>query len=83
MEGSVMSSAGEAMPAGPPRSPSWRKSSHSNPSGECVELSRLTDLHIGVRCSQHPDGCTLVLSYDVVIEFIQRVKNGDFDEIAR
>lgn len=78
-----MSSAGEAMPAVPPRSPSWRKSSHSNPSGECVELSRLTDSHIGVRCSQHPDGSTLVLSYDVMVAFIEGVKNGDFDEITR
>jgi hypothetical protein len=83
MEGSVISSAGEAMSAAPSRSPSWRKSSHSNPSGECVELSRLTDSHIGVRYSRHPDGSILVLSYDVVIAFIQRVKNGDFDEITR
>lgn len=83
MEGSVIPSAGEAMSAVSPRSPSWRKSSHSNPSGECVELSRLTDSHIGVRYSRQPDGSTLVLSYDVVVAFIQRVKNGDFDEIIR
>lgn len=80
MEGSVMSSAGEAMPAGTPRIPLWRKSSHSNPSGECVELSRLTDSRIGVRCSQYPDGSTLVLSHGAVAAFIQGVKNGDFDE---
>jgi hypothetical protein len=83
MDGSAMSSAGEVMPAVPPRSPSWRKSSHSNPSGECVELSRLTDSHINIRHSRHPDGFTLVLSYGVMVAFVQRVKNGDFDEISR
>ena len=67
----------------PTSEPSWRKSSHSNPSGECVELSRLTNSYIGVRYSHHPDGSTLVLSYGVVVAFIQRVKNGDFDEITR
>jgi Domain of unknown function (DUF397) len=61
---------------------SWRKSSHSNPSGECVELRRLADTHIGVRCSHHPDGPTLILSHAIMAAFIQRVKNGDFDEMA-
>ena len=61
---------------------SGRKSSHSNPSGECVELSRLADTHIGVRCSHHPEGPTLILPHAIMAAFIQRVKNGDFDEMA-
>jgi hypothetical protein len=47
-----------------------------------VELRKLADAHIGVRNSRHPDGATLILSHATVIAFIQRVKNGDFDEIT-
>jgi hypothetical protein len=80
MEGWVMSSTGTATPAVPHPSFLWRKSSHSNPSGECVELRRLTDAHVGVRYSHHPDGPALILSHATMVAFIQRVKSGDFDE---
>jgi hypothetical protein len=84
MEGLAMPSAGTATtPVVPHLSFSWRKSSHSNPSGECVELSRLAGTHVGVRYSHHPDGPTLILSHAIVAAFIQRVKNGDFDEMPR
>jgi hypothetical protein len=81
MEGWAMSSAGRAMPAIHYPSYSWRKSSHSNPSGECVELRKLADAHIGIRDSRHPDGPILILSHATLIAFIQRVKDGDFDEM--
>jgi Domain of unknown function (DUF397) len=34
----------------------WRKSAHSNPSGNCVELARLPARRVAVRNSRHPRG---------------------------
>ena len=81
MERWGMSSVGRAMPVVLHGNFSWKKSSHSNPSGECVELGRLADAHIGVRDSHHPNGPTLILSQAITAAFIQRVKSGDFDEM--
>lgn len=77
-----MSSTEKATPAVSRQIFSWRKSSHSNPNGDCIELSRLADASIAVRSSRHPDGLTLTLSSAEITAFIQRVKNGNLDEVV-
>jgi hypothetical protein len=80
--GRVMSSTEKATPAVSRQIFSWKKSSRSNPNGDCIELSRLADASIAVRSSRYPDGLTLTLSSAEMTAFIQRVKNGNFDEVV-
>jgi hypothetical protein len=58
-------------------SASWRKSSYSNPSGNCVESAALTD-GIAVRNSRFPDGPALVFTSAEWDAFLRGVKDGDF-----
>lgn len=59
----------------------WRKSRHSNPSGECVELAQLADGRVAFRNSREPDGVKLVYSQADLAEFITRAKRGAYDEL--
>ena|SRR6266567_2228164 len=59
------------------RSASWRKSSYSNPSGNCVESAELAD-GIAVRNSRFPDGPALVFTSAEWDAFLRGVKDGDF-----
>lgn len=58
--------------------PSFAKSSRSNPSGNCVEVSKGSE-HILVRDTKDPDGGTLSFTRDEWIAFIAGVKDGEFD----
>jgi hypothetical protein len=60
----------------------WRKSAHSNPSGNCVELAPLPGGGVAVRNSRHPNGPALIYSRGEMAAFIQGAKNGDFDDLA-
>ncbi|MBB5159734.1 hypothetical protein BJ970_007333 [Saccharopolyspora phatthalungensis] len=51
----------------------WRKSSYSNPNGDCVELTSTLDQ---LRDSKDPDGPTLKVD---VVAFIGAVQAGRFD----
>jgi hypothetical protein len=62
--------------------PHWRKSSASNPSGNCVELAELADGDIAVRNSRHPSGPTLVYTRAEMAAFIDGVRLGEFDDLA-
>jgi hypothetical protein len=55
----------------------WRKSSYSNPSGNCVEAAPLTE-GVAVRNSRFPDGPALVFTGAEWDAFLLGVKNGDF-----
>ena len=55
----------------------WRKSSYSNPSGNCVEAAPLTD-GVAVRNSRFPDGPALVFTEAEWAAFLRGVKEGDF-----
>ncbi len=60
----------------------WRKSSASNPSGNCVELAELAGGDIAVRNSRHPTGPTIVYTRAEIAAFITGVRSGEFDDLA-
>lgn len=60
----------------------WRKSTASNPNGNCVELAELAGGDIAVRNSRHPGGPTLVYTPAEFAAFIVGVRSGEFDDLA-
>jgi hypothetical protein len=57
----------------------WRKSSHSNNSGNCVEVAA-NDRAVGVRDSkQHGHGPVLEFTRTAWQAFIRAAKDGKFD----
>jgi Domain of unknown function (DUF397) len=60
----------------------WRKSTASNPSGNCVEMAAVGDGAVAVRNSRHPAGPALVYTRAEVAAFLTGVKNGEFDDLA-
>lgn len=61
----------------------WRKSAHSNPSGNCVELARLPAGQVAVRNSRHPGGPMLICAPDEIAALIRGAKDGQFDHLIR
>jgi Domain of unknown function (DUF397) len=59
------------------RAAAWRKSSHSNPSGNCVEAAQVGE-GVAVRNSRFPDGPALVFTRAEWNAFLRGVKDGDF-----
>lgn len=59
------------------RQVTWRKSSHSNPSGDCVELAELADGQIALRNSRYPSGPTLIFTRAEMAAFISMHKRVD------
>lgn len=65
-----------------PTALNWRKSSASNPSGNCVELAELAGGEIAVRNSRHPTGPTLIYTRAEISAFILGVRGGEFDDLT-
>ncbi|SFS71206.1 DUF397 domain-containing protein [Saccharopolyspora flava] len=59
----------------------WRKSAHSNPSGNCVEVAALERGRIAVRNSRFAEGPVLVYTREEIALFLEGVKEGDFDDL--
>ncbi|GAA1263164.1 hypothetical protein GCM10009609_27800 [Pseudonocardia aurantiaca] len=66
----------------PPVEIRWRKSSASNPSGNCVELAELGGGAIGLRNSRHPAGPVLVSTREEIAAFIRSIRSGEFDDLG-
>ncbi|MGQ0719169.1 MAG: DUF397 domain-containing protein [Pseudonocardiales bacterium] len=71
------------MPATRLQGVTWRKSRHSNPSGNCVELAELPVGIVAVRNSRHPSGPALIHTRAELAAFVQSVKDGMFDEKSK
>jgi hypothetical protein len=64
------------------RAAKWRKSSHSNPSGNCVEIARLPGQQVAVRDSRRPDGPALLFSQATWETFLRSLRE-DAGELTR
>lgn len=60
----------------------WRKSTASNPSGNCVELAAVDGGMVAVRNSRHPSGPVLVYSRAEIGAFVRAAQRGEFDDLA-
>ena len=58
----------------------WRKSTKSQQSGQCVELAKVDGV-IGVRDSKEPNGPMLVFTVEEIAAFLDGVTNGEFDDL--
>jgi hypothetical protein len=59
----------------------WRKSQHSNPSGNCVEMAELPGGEIAIRNSRHPAGPALIYTRTEIAAFLLGAKDGEFDSL--
>jgi hypothetical protein len=59
----------------------WRKSKLSSYNGNCVEVAKLKERHVGVRDSKDRDAGAPVLAFTATAwrTFVQKAKNGHFD----
>jgi Domain of unknown function (DUF397) len=60
----------------------WRKSSASNPSGNCVELAKLANGAIAMRNSRHPAGPVLISTREELAAFMRSIRSGEFDDLG-
>jgi hypothetical protein len=59
----------------------WRKSRHSNPSGNCVEIAALPDGAVAIRNSRHPSGPALICAPTEFSAFLASARDGEFDSL--
>lgn len=60
----------------------WRKSSASNPSGNCVEAAALPDGQVAIRNSRDAHGPALIYTRAEIAAFLAGVRKGEFDYLA-
>jgi hypothetical protein len=60
----------------------WRKSARSNPSGNCVEIAKLSgEAGFAVRNSRDPEGPAIVYTRGEIEAFLAGAADGDFDDL--
>jgi Domain of unknown function (DUF397) len=64
--------------ASPVASLVWRKSSHSDNAGNCVEVAGGLTWRVAVRDSKNPGGPALVFARGTWATFIAQVRRGEF-----
>lgn len=60
----------------------WKKSRHSAPGGNCVEVAALPDGGFAFRNSRHPQGPALIYTRAELTAFLAGVKDGEFDAMV-
>nr|WP_250557961.1 DUF397 domain-containing protein [Pseudonocardia lacus] len=60
----------------------WRKSTASNPSGDCVELAALDGGAVAMRNSREPNGTALIYTPAEIAAFLTGAKAGEFDDMG-
>ncbi|GAA5049562.1 DUF397 domain-containing protein [Nocardia callitridis] len=60
----------------------WRKSSFSNPSGNCVEFAEASNNQVAVRNSRAPESGTLFYTRPEIDAFVRGAKAGEFDYLT-
>ena len=63
------------------RPPVWRKSSASNPQGNCVELAVLPDGGVAIRNSRFPAGPQITYTRAEIAAFVHGVRAGEFNDL--
>ena len=61
----------------------WRKSTASNPNGNCVELAVLGDGGVAVRNSRFPAGPRLTFTRAEMAAFVRGVHAAEFDDLLQ
>ncbi|MEU7632556.1 DUF397 domain-containing protein [Nocardia sp. NPDC049220] len=60
----------------------WRKSSFSNPSGNCVEVAEAANGQVAVRNSRDPEGGVIFYTRPEIDAFVRGAKAGEFDYLT-
>lgn len=72
-----------AVPAGLLGPVTWRKSTASNPNGDCVELAPLQTGAVAMRNSRDPRGPALIYTRVAIAALLGAAKAGELDDLAR
>jgi hypothetical protein len=77
-----MSQTTNGVPVNSLRVATWKKSRHSNPNGDCVELGELEGGKIAVRNSRYPGGPALIFARAEMTAFVQGAAAEKFDRMT-